>query len=202
MIRYYLNLLWFIISRNPVKLALLVTAFVSFFFAGTFPKVAYKKEVLIEHKEGPDWIYVVRDKNKETGYDILTSQVKQDLSDDNCLLVTRYNELNVLIWLLFGACLTVFSIFTILGIAGDDDFGWEIEECEEKALNNLVECELEDGTFYYIAIGRLLGNTKNQLRSDISNHFGVYSLSDLKRCPKFSTKEAKRNNILDKIGIN
>jgi hypothetical protein len=201
MIRYYLNLLWFIFSKNLVKFALLVTAFVSFFFAGTIPEVTYKKEVLVEHKQGPDFIYIVRDKDKETGYDILVSQVKHQLSGDNYLSVEEFNELNVLIWLLFGICLVALSIGTILGIH-DDDIGWEIEDCKEMAVNNLVRCELEDGVYYYMALGRLLGKSNKQVRGDIPRHFSIYCLSDLKRCPKFSTKEAKRNNILEKIGIN
>jgi hypothetical protein len=202
MIRYYLNLLWFIFSKNLVKFALLVTAFVSFFFAGTLPEVTYKKEVLVEHKQGPDFIYIVRDKDKETGYDILVSQVKHQLSDDNYLSVEEFNELNVLIWLLFGICLVSLSIGTILGINGDDDIGWVIKDCKEMAVNNLVRCELEDGVYYYMALGRLLGKSNTQVRGATIRHFGIHCLSDLKRCPKFITKEAKRNNILKKIGIN
>ena len=89
-------------------------------------------------------------------------------------------------------------------MANDDgDIGWDLNRCQERSINNLIYCELEGDTFYYMAFGRLIGKSKTQLKSrSIADSFYIHTLSDLKKCPIFSTKKQNRNNILDKLGIN
>ena len=118
-------------------------------------------------------------------------------------LLEDYDDRNILFWILFGLTLLVFAISTIIGLLnGDDDIGWDLDSCQEISINNLIYCELEGDTFYYMAFGRLIGQSKTQLKSRrIADSFHIHSLSDLKKCPKFSTKTQKRNNLLDKLGI-
>jgi hypothetical protein len=53
-----------------------------------------------------------------------------------------------------------------------------------------------------MAFGRLIGKSDTQINPRrVSDHFNTYFLSDLRKCPRFSTKTQNRNNLLDKLGI-
>ena len=71
---------------------------------------------------------------------------------------------------------------------------WEFGDCCEEAFNILVRCELEEGFYHYIALGRLVGKSQEPLR-----YYQADSFSSLLRCPRFKTKTQKRNEILNKL---
>jgi hypothetical protein len=53
-----------------------------------------------------------------------------------------------------------------------------------------------------MAFGRLIGKSDTQINPRrVSDHFNTYFFSDLRKCPRFSTKTQNRNNLLDKLGI-
>jgi hypothetical protein len=202
MVRYYLGVIWQLIITNPIKIVALILAIISYNYAGSFKSGTYKQPIVKEFNDGGIWVYLARSTNNSSGYEVMTTQSKQKLVD-NCLVLEDYDDRNVLLWILFGVTLLVFVISTIIGLLnGDDDIGWDLDSCQERSINNLIYCELEGDTFYYMAFGRLIGQSKHQLKSrSIADSFRIHSLSDLKKCPKFSTKTQKRNNLLDKLGI-
>jgi hypothetical protein len=202
MIRYFLGVTWQLIITNPIKILALILAIVSYNYAGSFKSGTYKQPIVKEFNDGGIWVYIARSTNNSSGYEVMTTQSKQKLVN-NCLLLEDYDDRNILLWILFGLTLLVFVISTIIGLLnGDDDIGWDLDSCQEISINNLIYCELEGDTFYYMAFGRLIGQSKTQLKSRrIADSFHIHSLSDLKKCPKFSTKTQKRNNLLDKLGI-
>jgi hypothetical protein len=202
MIRYFLGVTWQLIITNPIKILALIIAIISYNYAGSFKSGTYKEPIVKEFNDGGIWVYISRSNNNSTGYKVMTSQSKQKLVD-NCLILEDYDDRNVLLWVLFGVTSLVFVISTIIGLVNDDnDLGWDLDSCQEKSINNLIYCELEGYTFYYMAFGRLIGKSNTQINPRrVAYHFDTYSLSDLRKCPKFSTKTKKRNNLLDKLGI-
>jgi len=202
MIRYFLGVIWQLITTNPIKIVALILTIISYNYAGSFKNGTYKEPIVKEFNDGGIWVYIARSNNNSSGYEVMTTQSKQKLVD-NCLVLEDYDDRNVLLWILFGLTSLVFVISTIIGLVNhDDDIGWDLDSCQEISINNLIYCELEGDTFYYMAFGRLIGQSKTQLKSrSIADSFYIHTLSDLKKCPKFSTKTQKRNNLLDKLGI-
>ena len=202
MIRYFLGVIWQLIITNPIKIIALILAIISYNYAGSFKSGTYKEPIVKEFNDGGIWVYIARSTTNSSRYEVMTAQSKQKLVD-NCLVLEDYDDRNVLLWILFGVTSLVFVISTIIGLAnGDDDIGWDLDSCQERSINNLIYCELEGDTFYYMAFGRLIGQSKTQINPRrIADSFNIYTLSDLKKCPKFSTKTQKRNNLLDKLGI-
>jgi hypothetical protein len=202
MIRYFLGVIWQLIIKNPIKIVAMILAIISYNYTGSFKSGTYKEPIVKEFNDGGNWVYIARSTNNSSGYEVMTSQSKQKLVD-NCIVLEDYDDRNVLLWILFGLTSLIFVISTIIGLLNsDDDIGWDLDSCQERSINNLIYCELEGDTFYYMAFGRLIGQSKTQLKSiRIADSFHIYSLSDLKKCPKFSTKTQKRNNLLDKLGI-
>lgn len=110
-----------------------------------------------------------------------------------------YSDMNILLWIIFGIGL----LWTIVGIFTDDyDQNWNYDTNWRKSLLSLLNVELENDTYHYMALGRLIGKSKKSLTSRALDNFGVTSLTDIYLCPKFQTKNIKRNNIISKLGIN
>jgi hypothetical protein len=202
MIRYSLSVIWQLIITNPIKITALVIAIISWNYAGSFQNGTYKEPVVSEVKDGSTWIYLTRNSGNSSGYEVMTSATKEKLVDGS-LVLDDYNGINVVFWIFFVISALIFSITTIIGwINDDDDISWDLDECLANSLNNIIYCELEDGVYYYMAFGRLIGKTDIQINPRrVSDHFKTYSLSDLRKCPRFSTKTQNRNNLLDKLGI-
>jgi hypothetical protein len=202
MIRYSLSVIWQLIITNPIKVTALTIAIVSFNYAGSFHNGTYKEPVVSEIKDGSTWIYLTRNSANSSGYEVMTSATKEKLVDGS-LVLDDYNDINVVFWIFFVISTLIFSITTIIGwINDDDDISWDLDGCLANSLNNIIYCELEDGVYYYMAFGRLIGKSNTQINPRrVSDHFNTYSLSDLRKCPRFSTKTQNRNNLLDKLGI-
>ena len=96
----------------------------------------------------------------------------------------------------------IVAICTILGWGGDDTSGWEIEYCLKETLPLLITCELEDGKYYYMALGRLIKVTDSPKTYDILYHLDIRKFTDILNCPKFKTKRQNRSEKLDKILFN
>lgn len=202
MIRYFLGVIWQLIIKNPIKIVAMILAIISYNYAGSFKSGTYKEPIVKEFNDGGNWVYISRSTNNSSGYEVMVSQSREKLVD-NCIVLEDYDGRNALLWILFGITSLVFVISTIIGLVNDDDdFGWNLDSCQEKSINNLIYCELEDDVYYYMAFGRLIGKSNTQINPRrVSDHFNTYSLSDLRKCPRFSTKKQNRNNLLDKLGI-
>ena len=109
----------------------------------------------------------------------------------------EYIWLQVLGWV----SLTILIIAFFVGL-GDDELSWEFDECMEKSLSFLIDCEFEDNKFYYFALGRLVKQTDRQVNDyyrNIANELNIHSFSDILNCPKFMTRSQRRGKLLDEL---
>lgn len=182
-----------------------IGAIVAFSFAGSLPGENVYHNLVTQSKDGNTYVYVVNSQSDSNGgYEIFTSD-KPEVVKNGQLQVWDYHDGNVLLYLLGGILTLIVSIATIMGLVNDhEDIGWEIEYCYQRGISTLIYCELEGDIYYYIIMGRLVEKRKDQIRytSNIAREFRIFNMSDVYRLPKFSTKTQKRNNILDKLGIN
>ena len=85
----------------------------------------------------------------------------------------------------------------------DDNWGWEFSDCWSDSYKTLIYCEIEDGKYYYFALGRLLSIRDylidQSYSGDLCRELGIYSYSDIFRCPKYEIKRVKRENLLTKL---
>jgi hypothetical protein len=200
------NFIKYLIIENPIKLLMVIAAIVAFNYAGTIPGGYEYYDIVSQSKDGNTNIYVIRshEQNSENPYDVYSSN-KPEKIENNQLKFWDYHDGNILIWAVFGILSLLITIFTIIGLANDnDDIGWDIEDCYTLSISTLIYCELEGDTYYYMIMGRLIEMRKDQMRysSNLAREMRIFNMSDVYRLPKFSTKTQKRNNNLDKLGIN
>jgi hypothetical protein len=203
-LKLILNFIKYLIINNPIKLIMVVAVVMSFKFAGTFPGENEYYNIVSQTKDGNTYVYVVNSSSNDSGYEILTSD-KPKVVKNGQLQSWNYNDVNILLYVVGGILTIIILVGTIIGLANDDDdIGWEISDCYSMAITTLIYCELEGDTYYYMIMGRLIEKRKDQIRftSNLAREFRIFNMSDVFRLPKFSTKTQKRNNILDKLGIN
>ena len=204
-LKLILNFIKYLVIKNPIKLLMVVAAIVAFNYAGTIPGGYEYYDIAAQAKDGNTYVYVIRSHDGgENPYDVISSN-KEEKVENNRLVYYDYHDGNIVIWIIFGILSLLIVIFTIMGLASDvDDIGWEIEDCYTLSISTLIYCELEGDTYYYMIMGRLIEKRKDQLRytSNLAREMRIFNMSDIFRLPKFSTKTQKRNNNLDKLGIN
>jgi hypothetical protein len=204
-LKLILNFIKYLVIKNPIKLLMVVAAIVAFNYAGTIPGGYEYYDIAAQAKDGNTNIYVIRSHDGgENPYDIVSSN-KPEKVQNNQLVYYDYHDGNIVIWTIFGILCLLIVIFTIIGLVNDADVvGWEIEDCYTLSISTLIYCELEGDTYYYMIMGRLIEKRKDQMRysSNLAREMRIFNMSDVFRLPKFSTKTQKRNNNLDKLGIN
>jgi hypothetical protein len=184
-----------------------VIAITGYYFKDTFPNSTYKVKVEKEIKVDEGWLYLYKDgSGDDFRYEMDFYKYKQKLvntaSGSECLVLDDYNGLNVLFWILYVIGLGFLILVTFVGwVTDDDDVSWDFRECSGESLEGLVRCDLEDGMYYYTILGRLIGESKSQLRRNITSNFLIYKISDVRKCPRFTAKSKKRDDILNKLGI-
>jgi hypothetical protein len=95
---------------------------------------------------------------------------------------------------------SLISIVIIIVSILDGDL-WSISDIKPELNSKFVECELEEGFFYYTIFGRLLAKTDRQLSSyQIKNL--EWEISTLSNLPRFKSKSRNRISKLNKLGIN
>jgi hypothetical protein len=106
---------------------------------------------------------------------------------------------------IFWIAVIFLVIAFFMGLGSDDDISWEFRDCWLNALSTLIVCELEDGQYYYMVLGRLVYKSDRlyeKYRSDkLIERFNIYGFRDLMNYPKFKTKTETRNSKLEKLGI-
>jgi hypothetical protein len=204
-LKLILNFIKYLVIKNPIKLLMVVAAIVAFNYAGTIPGGYEYYDIAAQAKDGNTYVYVIRSHDGgENPYDIVSSN-KPEKVQNNQLVYYDYHDGNIVIWVIFGILCLLIVIFTIIGLVNDDDdVGWEIEDCYTLSISTLIYCELEEDTYYYMIMGRLIEMRKDQMRysSNLAREMRIFTMSDVSRLPKFSTKTQKRKNNLDKLGIN
>ena len=192
---YPFVLLFNIMKKNPAKIIWLIVAILSFNFSNSY------SEDVIEKSEAS---YVIKNDNSYTyffydGNDKYTT-METDKPLENNTYYHKETQSGYILWrILAWVAVIVVSLSTIIGWGGDDSAGWEIEYCLKETLPLLITCELEDGKYYYMALGRLIKVTDKPRTHDILYHLDIRKFTDILNCPKFKTKRQTRSEKLDKI---
>lgn len=194
---YIISLIWNILSKNFWKWIFVTLAFVSFKYAETFRDIKENIKILSiisVPNDTSSHIYLSRGiENNKIKYKIYQFDKPQVIDKNNNFINYTYNDFNVLFWIVFGISIIVLIITTFIG---EEDAGWEMDSCLETAFISTIYCEMEDGKYVYMSFGRLIDKCNNQT---YSSNLRVQSLSELWRCPKYQTKNSKRNSLLDAI---
>jgi hypothetical protein len=204
-LKLILNFIKYLIIENPIKLIMIVASVIAFSYAGTIKGDYEYYNIVSQVKDGNTYVYVTNSKSESNnGYEVFTSD-KPEVVKNRQLQVWNYNDFNILLYIVGGILTIIILIGTIIGLINDDDdIGWNIEDCYQRSISTLIYCELEGDTYYYMIMGRLIDKRKDQIRytSNVAREMRIFNMSDVYRLPKFSTKTQKRNNKLDKLGIN
>lgn len=192
---YPFVLLFNIMKKNPAKIIWLIVAILSFNFSNSY------SEDVIEKSEAS---YVIKNDNNYTYFFDAGDNKYTTMETDKPLKNNTYYHKEIqagyILWrILAWIAIIVVSLSTIIGWTGDDTSGWEIEDCLEESLPLLITCELEDGKYYYMALGRLIKVTDEPRTHDILYHLDIRKFTDILNCPKFKTKRQNRSEKLDKI---
>lgn len=108
-----------------------------------------------------------------------------------------FDVIAVLAWILT----IVFAIFMIMSWVEDrEDLHWEFKRCCQIAFGILITCDLEEGYYYYTALGRLVAKSQHTMTYYYEHRkFGANSFPTLLNCPRFKTKKQRRNEVLNKL---
>lgn len=189
-----LNYLFNLITGNNIKFIVLIITIISYNLAGTFEDYPYKQLIVNQFKEEDKFIYI---KKSSGSYDTIVKDEQVEIDEDGYYNTMEYNEVNILFWSIF----TLGFFWSLIGLFAYEEDGWEFSYNWKKSIRSLVTTELDNDTYYYIALGRLIGKSNRSLKSYVLDEFNINELRDILLCPKFQTKRTKRNNILSKIGI-
>lgn len=189
---YPFVLLFNIMKKNPAKIIWLIVAILSFNFSNSY------SEDVIEKSEAS---YVIKNDNRYTYFfdagDNKYTTIETDKPLKNNTYYHKEIQAGYILWrILAWIAIIVVSLSTIIGWTGDDTSGWEIEDCLKESLPFLITCELEDGKYYYMALGRLIKITD---KSHFADNLGIRNFTDILNCPKFKTKRQNRSDKLDQL---
>lgn len=196
-LKLYLNFIKHLIISNPIKIILLIVAYISFNFAGTFKGSYEYIDIVSQHKDKNTYIYVVKNEANSSGYEVLSFDKEQETKNEQ-LKTFDYHDGNIVLYVVFGVSL----LCAIVGSFMDDE-KWDFDDSYEMAISSLIYCELEGDVYFYMILDRLITKTDRRIMShNIAGNLGIHNMSDVYRLPKFSTKTKKRNDNLEKLGIN
>lgn len=196
--KYVLSWLVGLFLTNPVKLIFLVVSLLVIFyltFWGVDDLVKYYDivaEVGLVKKGGSEYYLYVYENG---GLRLFKSETEPTVVD-GYLESVEYHPINVVLWTL--SCGYIFTISLLTGL--DTDGTWDKHEVSKRTILNLISCEFEEGKYYYLALGRLLG-TFDKKPHDLLYHLNVWRLRDILICPKFKTKSESRKEKLKTLGI-
>jgi len=77
-----------------------------------------------------------------------------------------------------------------MSFSEDSDANWDFRDSYKDALKSMIYTELDNGIYYYISFGRLLGKRDHQIRRhEILYEFSIFSISDIKFHPIYQTNK-------------
>jgi len=192
----------FIFIYNTIKKNIIKTIFVTLAITG-FHFSQYYTEDVIESKTathviktGKDYTYFF-----EEGDNRYSTMVFDGPLKDNTYVYKDTQGEYIWLQALGYVSIIVLVIAFFVGL-GDDEVSWEFDECMEKSLSFLIDCEFEDNKFYYFALGRLIKKSDRQVNDyyrNIANELNIHSFSDILNCPKFMTRSQRRGKLLDEL---
>ncbi len=193
-IKIYLNILWYTIITNPVKIFFLVSASVCIYGISTIePDTTGSSNVITEFQYGNKYIYV-------TDIDINNESVATKIYDEKQKIVNGkiyYEGTTILYILSWVGLVTSLIVILIAMFSGDGE--WDFNEILTRSNINMVQCEIEDKTFFYILNGRLI--YQSQHHCDVyylKQHVSSY-ISNRNIYPKFKTTQQKRESSIESL---
>jgi hypothetical protein len=189
--------LYNIIKKNILKTIWIALAIIGFHFSQGYSEDVIKTKTA-EHviKTGKNYTYFF-----EEGDDRYSTMVFDGPLKNNTYVYKDTQGEYIWLQALGWVSLIILVICFIVGIS-DDDAAWEFDECLEKSLSFLIDCEFEDNKFYYFALGRLIKKSDRQINDyyhNIAHELNIHSFSDILNCPKFMTRSQRRGKLLDEL---
>jgi hypothetical protein len=198
-----LFLIYELISKNVTKSIFLAIALTTLYFSYNVDKeMTTTNRVYAQFIDGKNHInYVVKDGNNYSVKDF----DKPLKITNNTITYKEMSDIRFVLLLVFWIAVIFLIIAFFMGLGSDEEISWEFKDCWLNALSTLIVCELEDGQYYYMVLGRLVYKSDRlyeKYRSDkLIERFNIYGFRDLMNYPKFKTKTETRNSKLDKLGI-
>ena len=189
--------LYNIIRKNILKTIFVALAITGFHFSHYYTEdVIESKTATHVIKTGKNYTYFFKEGDNRYSTMVFDGPLK------NNTYVYKDTQ-GEYIWLqaLGWVSLIILVIAFFMGL-GEDDVSWEFDECMEKSLSFLIDCEFEDNKFYYFALGRLIRKSDRQLNDyyrNIAHELNIRSFSDILNCPKFMTRSQRRGKLLDEL---
>jgi hypothetical protein len=190
-----------LIKKNPIKLIALVIAIITFPFLNSIPDRINETPIVKEIKLDGKYVYIFRDRiDGEIKYETETFNKKQKLKNDVYLIEKEYNDINILIWILF---IVAQAIPVIGSFINDKDLNWSFDDVSQRTIAYFITCEEEDGIYYYLYDDKLITKSQSmvQVYENIAYTLKVYSFGQLRSYPVWNSKQRKRNSKLDQLGI-
>lgn len=192
----------FVFLYNIVKKNILKTIFVALAITG-FHFSHYWSEDVIESKTathviktGKNYTYFFEEAEDRYSTMIFDGPLK-----NNTYVYKDTQGEYIFLQALGWVSLIILVIAFFMGL-GEDEVSWEFDECMEKSLSFLIDCEFEDNKFYYFALGRLIKKSDRQITDyyhNIAHELNIHSFSDILNCPKFMTRSQRRGKLLDEL---
>lgn len=178
----------------------MILSFIAWNFAGTYDDVKYEADIVNEFVVEDQHLYVSKKINDgKLKFEILQYDEPQEVKDGK-LSWYEMSNWNIFWWVTFVISIAVVVITTFH--FDNDDVGWDFRTIRRRSLRYFTYTIEENEIFYYMAFGRLLGKRDWQVSRDyVIGEFGINSIRDILFCPEYHTKQQKRENNLDKIGI-
>jgi hypothetical protein len=198
-----LFLIYELISKNVTKSIFLAIALTTLYFSYNVDKeMTTTNRVYAQFIDGKNHTnYVI---NSGNGYSV--KEFNEPLKIlNNTITYKEMSDTRFVLLLIFWIAIIFLTIAFFMGLGSDEEISWEFRDCWLNALSTLIVCELEDGQYYYMVLGRLVYKSDRlyeKYRSDkLIERFNIYGFKDLMNYPKFKTKTETRNSKLDKLGI-
>ena len=198
-----LFLIYELISKNVTKSIFLAIALTTLYFSYNVDKeMTTTNRVYAQFIDGKNHTnYVI---NSGNGYSVKEFNKPLKILN-NTITYQEMSDTRFVLLLIFWIAIIFLTIAFFMGLGSDEEISWEFKDCWLNALSTLIVCELEDGQYYYMVLGRLVYKSDRlyeKYRSDkLIERFNIYGFRDLMNYPKFKTKTETRNSKLDKLGI-
>jgi hypothetical protein len=198
-----LFLIYELVTTNIVKSIFLAVALITLYFSYNVKReMVTTNRVYAQFVDGKNHTnYVI---NSGNSYSVKKFNKPLKIVN-NTITYQEMSDIRFTLLVIFWIAVIFLIIAFFMGLGSDEDISWEFRDCWLNALSTLIVCELEDGQYYYMVLGRLVYKSDRlyeKYRSDkLIERFNIYGFRDLMNYPKFKTKTETRNSKLDKLGI-
>lgn len=199
-LNWLLNLLWFNVTKITLSIVIFFSIYIinNYKFEKSYESSKYLKEVEVNG----DWLYISKKiENSEEKYVINSFDKKQKVNGD-IIYYESTNGWEILTFaILIISIISFIVIFIMNWINHYGPFG--LDRVFEKTIEDNITCELENDTYHYFILGRLIVKGANIIRlSDIVYRLeskGINRIRKIKTLPLYKTKTTTRNEKLEKI---